>query len=899
MAYPAPYLHAMQYRVGLAVLCLLIVLPAWGQPELLRNPADGPEPMKRYTTARTDTPPVIDGDLSDPAWETVDWGSGFTQLQPHDGAKPTQETKFKILYDDHHLYIGYRCYDTHPDSIVSRMSRRDGFAGDWIEINIDSYHDKRTAFSFTASVSGVKGDEFVTNDGQNWDTSWDPIWTTRSQIDDEGWTCEVAIPLSQLRYSGEEEQVWGIQFTRRDFRNESRSVWRYVPRNAGYWVSGFGELHGLRGLQAKRQVEIQPYVLAQLETFKKEPGNPFADGSDGNVAVGVDGKIGLTSDITLDFTVNPDFGQVEADPSALTLDGFQIFFNERRPFFIENRGLFSYNISNSTAGGPYDIDNLFYSRRIGARPHRFVGSDPGSGFYSDQPEFTTILGAAKVSGKTKSGLSLGVMEAVTGREHATINVSGEESREVVEPQTNYFVGRVSQDFNEGSTIIGGIFTHVGRKIDDPSLEFLHKSALSGGIDVIHRWKDKAWQFHARFVTSRVAGTAEAIRTTQTAFEHAFTRPGADHLDYDPTVTELIGHGGNISIGERKGEFNFQTGVTWRSPKLELNDIGFMRNSDEINYYYWMGFRENDPVGKFRSYSINYNHWWRWDFGGNNLFRAFNVNMNGNLKNHWNFGTGVTYENLDISNNWLRGGPSYRRPSGVAHWFWVNSDGRKVVSAFVNVVQAYGFENKVHYHSLNTDLRIQPSDALNLSFGPSWTRTNRDDQYVTSRRDLFDQPVYILGEVIQETLGITFRVNYNITPDLTIQYYGQPFISRGTYSNFNFVLDPLAKDFDQRVAFFAEDQVSYEDETYSIDTNRDGQIDYTFGDPDFNFVQFRSNLVARWEYIPGSEIFVVWTQGNTFFGRPEDGLIGSLTDNIFSDALRNTFLVKFTYRFLNR
>ncbi|MDX1406724.1 MAG: DUF5916 domain-containing protein, partial [Saprospiraceae bacterium] len=501
----------------------------------------------------------------------------------------------------------------------------------------------------------------------------------------------------------------------------------------------------------------------------------------------------------------------------------------------------------------------------------------------------------------KSGLSLGILEAITERERATIYRAGEESRHVVEPQTNFFVGRVSQDLNEGNTIIGGILTHVSRKIDDPSLEFLHKSALSGGIDLIHRWNDKAWQINARLVTSRVAGTAEAIRNTQTAFEHAFTRPGADHLEYDPTATELIGHGGNISIGENKGEFNFQTGVTWRSPKLELNDIGFMRNSDEINYYYWMGFRENDPVGKFRRYAINYNHWWRWDFGGNNLYRAFNVNMNANLTNHWNFGTGMTYENLDITNNWLRGGPAYRRPSGIAHWFWVNSDGRKVVSAFVHGVHAYGFENKVIFHSLQATLRVQPSDAMNISIGPSWSRMNRDDQYVTTRPNPVFQELetYILGEVIQETLGITFRVNYNITPDLTIQYYGQPFISRGTYANFNYVLDPLARDFDERVAFFTDDQVSYEDEIYSIDTNLDGTSEYSFGDPDFNFVQFRSNLVARWEYIPGSEVFLVWTQGNTFFGRPEDGLIGSLTDHVFTDALRNTFLVKLTYRFLNK
>ena len=642
----------------IAVLLLLVFggLNVFGQDSLDIE-------RRAYHTLRTAEAPDIDGILDDRVWNTVEWSSGFTQRQPYDGEAPTHETAFKILYDDKNLYIAYRCFDDDPEAIVSRMSRRDGFAGDWVEVNIDSYNDERTAFSFTTSVSGVRGDEFVSNDGNNWDPSWNPIWRVKTNIDSLGWTCEAEIPLSQLRYGNEEEQVWGLQFTRRDFRNESRSVWQYVPQNAGYWVSGFGELHGIKGIKAKRQVEIQPYVVGKLETFEKEPGNPFAEtGHDETLSVGVDGKIGLTSDLTLDFTINPDFGQVEADPSALALDGYQIFFSERRPFFIENRNLFDYQISNSIAGGSYDIDNVFYSRRIGATPHRSVSSDPDNHEYVDQPQFTTILGAAKVSGKTSKGLSVGILEAVTAQETATVDIEGDQHEEIVEPLTNFFTGRITQDFKEGNTVIGGIITTVHRRINDPSLEYLHESAVSGGIDLLHRWADRKWRLDARFVLSRVAGTEEAISNTQLAFEHNFDRPDADHLEFDSTRTHLTGNGGNVAIGEYFGKFKFQTGVTWRSPDLELNDIGFMRNADEINYYYWMGYRENEPTNTFRTWAVNYNHWSRWDFGGNNIFRAINANTNMNFQNFWSFGTGVTYENLDISNNWLRGGPAYRRSS---------------------------------------------------------------------------------------------------------------------------------------------------------------------------------------------------------------------------------------------
>src|SRR5688572_20560105 len=360
---------------------------------------------KKYFTQRIQGEITLDGILKEDAWNGVDWGDDFIQWMPDEGKAPSQPTSFKILYDDKYLYIGYQCHDLAPDSIIKRMGRRDVYPGDWIEINIDSYHDQRTAFSFTLSVSGVRSDEFVSENGNNWDASWNPIWFAKTHRDDKGWSGEVKIPLSQIRYGNDAEKVWGFQVTRRLFRKEERSIWQYIPQNAGVWVSGFGELHGLKNIPMHRQVEIAPYVIAQADKYKKEPGNPFAKGFDTKLSGGLDGKLAITNDLILDFTVNPDFGQVEADPSQVRIDGFQNFFQEKRPFFIESRNIFEYQLTGSYAGGDYDSDLLFYSRRIGSSPHGYPAINNGE--YAKIPVNTSIIGAAKFSGKTKKGLSIG------------------------------------------------------------------------------------------------------------------------------------------------------------------------------------------------------------------------------------------------------------------------------------------------------------------------------------------------------------------------------------------------------------------------------------------------------------------------------------------------------------
>ncbi|WP_394973557.1 DUF5916 domain-containing protein [uncultured Croceitalea sp.] len=839
--------------------------------------------------------PVVDGQLDDVAWNIVDWTTDYIENQPDENTPPSYQTKFKIVYDNKYLYIGVRCYDAEPDEIVKRLSRRDGFEGDWIEFNIDSYHDKRTAFSFTVTAAGVKGDEFISNNGNNWDGSWNPIWYTKTNIDGEGWTAELKIPLSQLKFGSSDNQVWGLQSTRRFFRGEERSLWQRKPVDQPGWVSEFGELHGLKNIEPQKQLEIQPYTVASGETYEAEEGNPFRDGSENNITVGLDAKIGITNDLTLDLTVNPDFGQVEADPSAIALDGFQIFFREQRPFFVENKNIFDFNISQSEAGNTFGSDNVFYSRRIGRSPQGFP--DTTDGEFVEIPDNTQIIGAAKFSGKTKDGWAIGVLESVTAKKYATIDNNGERRREVVEPLTNYFVGRVQKDFNDRNSFIGGVFTATNRDRLTEGLNFLHKSAYSGGLDFKHQWNNRDWYFGGNIILSHVQGSEEAIENTQRSITRLFQRVNADHVEVDDTKTSLTGTGGDVKIGKiGNGHWRFESGGTWRSPELELNDLGFQRQADDIRHYTWVGYQTLKPDSTFRRVGINYNHWAAFDFEGNHNYLQFNTNSWQNWKNNWFTNLGFNYAPVQYSNFALRGGPRLKQSPWVSFWNGINTDSRKKVrfNIFHNGRRAVDDSFKSYF--IRAGVTYQPVDAIRVSAFPSYNINNDKLQFVDNL-DANGNPRYLNGEIEQRTLSMSFRLNYTINPNLTIQYWGQPFISRGRYSNFKHVNDATAKRFENRFLQYDSNQISLIDDTYNVDEDIDGATDFSFDNPDFSFVQFRSNLVLRWEYIPGSEIFLVWSQDVSQSGDPNEGLFTSLGDNILGQKPQNIFLLKATYRFV--
>lgn len=782
------------------------------------------------------------------------------------------------------------------------MGRRDEFPGDWIEINIDSYNDKRTAFSFTLSASGVRSDEFASNDGSNWDRNWNAIWFGKTNIGKNGWTAELKIPLSQLRFGNEKDKVWGLQVTRRLFRKQERSNWQFIPQSSGVWMSRFGELHGLNNIPVHRQVEIAPYVTLQADKYKKETGNPYADGFDSKLTAGLDGKVAVTNDLILDFTINPDFGQVEADPSQVRIDGFQNFFDEKRPFFIESRNIFEYQLTGAESDGNFNSDLLFYSRRIGGSPHGFPNTAAGE--YVQYPQNTSILGAAKFSGKTKKGWSIGVLESITEREKATVDSFGKKRKELVEPLTSYFVGRLQKDINSGNTIIGGIFTAVNR---EQGLEnMLHRSAYSGGLDFLHYWKKRTWYIRGNIVYSKVNGTPQAILNTQTSFEHLFQRPDAKEVTVDPTRTSLTGTGGTIRFGKSGGKqgklgqvLRFETGITMRSPELELNDIGFMLTANEINYFGWAGLQFQKPFSIFRNARINYNHFFRWDYSGQVLYKEFNVNSHATFRNNWQTGSGVTWNPYDVSNNSLRGAGSLRRPEGIGWNYYLNADYRKKLTPRINFFNFWGFHNTMRVKSYGIGLNYVPVNALSINISADFEQYHRKQDQFVQQVNYNTTARTIVGQVDQKTIRFTARVSYNITPDLSIQYYGQPFITRPLYGNFAWVSDPLAKNYNDRFTPLTGSQITFNNGRYSVDENEDGTIDYNFGKPDFNFVQFRSNLIARWEYRPGSELFFVWADGNTAdayedFDTP---VLKSLLNNAFAGSARNSFLVKWTYRFL--
>ncbi len=845
---------------------------------------------------------TIDGVLDEAAWDVVEWTSDYVEFQPDVGTAPTEQTKMKIAYDDKNLYVAFKCYQADPSTIERRMGRRDDFPGDWVEINIDSYNDDRTGFSFTASVSGVKGDEFISNNG-NFDGSWNPIWYLSTAIDSDGWTAEIRIPLSQLRFGNDEEQVWGIQSTRRYFNNEERSLWQPLPANPPGWVSEFGILRGIKGIKPQKQLEIQPYTVAQLDTFEEEPGNPFRDGTDTKFTGGLDAKIGITNDLTLDLTVNPDFGQVDADPGAIALDGFEIFFEERRPFFVENKNVFDFRVG----GG---ADNLFFSRRIGRTPQGYTTSDGGKGEYEDFPVNTTILGAAKFSGKTKKGLSIGALQSITDKEYAKIELDtrqdvldnldeiGEEREELVEPLTSYSVVRLQQDFNDNNSFVGGIATYTHRKIEG-NLDFLREKAFTGGVDFRHNWKERKYYATGKFTFSNVNGSPESIEATQRSLTHLFQRTDAGHVEVDPTRTSLTGTGGSFEVGKGGGgNWRYNVGGNFRSPELELNDIGFLRQADQITQYANVRRLWNKPSSWFRRANVGFNQFTQYDFDGNYNRIQYEVNGFVNWKNNWWSEAGFGHKPRIFTNTVLRGGPRWRWNDENFVFFFSGTDSRKKFNMHAGYVYSGATQDNFSFQRFVLRFFYQPLNTLNLSLINEFRVNPNKTQYVTET-DFNGTPRYILGEIDNESLTTTLRVNYNINPNLTIQYYGQPFIFKAKYSNFNYVNDPVAADLNDRVTWFNDNQITFseEDDTYFVDEDGDSETDYAFGNPDFAFVQFRSNLVVRWEYIPGSEIFLVWSQGITGLGDVNNSF-GEIIDNqLLSARPQNTFLIKATYRFV--
>lgn len=851
---------------------------------------------KIYQTTFTKTAPEIDGFMNDDCWNLVEWGSDFIQSQPSENKPPSQETAFKILYDDNNLYVFIRAYDKEPDKISRIISRRDNANGDLAGICIDSYFDKQTAFAFAASASGVKADLAITQDGNNEDESWNPVWFMKTSIDDKGWCAEMKIPFSQLRFGNKDEHVWGIQIIRQIFRLEEQSIWQFIPKGSPGSVHLYGELHGIKNIKPKHHVELLPYGVGRLERFEKEAGNPFMTGKSSALSFGLDGKAAITNDLTLDFSVNPDFGQVEADPSEVNLTAFESYFSERRPLFVEGKNIYQFEPSNTIVINNMGADNLFYSRRIGRYPHNYPATTENE--YVRMPESSRIISALKLSGKTKKGLSIGVLESVTANEKATIDSLGVRRKETVEPLTNYFVGRLQQDFNKGETVLGGIITAVNRDINNTALNYLTTAAYTGGIDFKHSWKERTWYIAGNAEFSNVKGKEEAIISTQRSSARYFQRPDANYLSVDSTLTSLAGYGGTVKLGKlSQKKWQFETSLTLRSPGLEYNDIGFMRYTDIIHHGTWVAYYLRDPFAIFNNFYLNMNYWMYWNFSGKLLSTYTNTNFNSQFKNRWRVNGNFTRINENISTNLLRGGPAFTNPGSEEFNLNVMTDQSKKVSFSLGGYIGSGDAKSYRYYEYWSGLNIRPMNSMSISFEPSYSIQNKKLQYVNTV-EMNNDSRYLFAELDQKTLSFTFRINYTINPELTIEYYGQPFVSAGEYSNFKRITEANADMFSDRFHTFTTNEISFNQagNIYSIDENSDGTEDYTIENPDFNFRQFRSNFVVRWEYSPGSTLFLVWSQGRT--SNASNGLFsyGNDMKDLFDIVPHNVFLIKFSYWF---
>jgi hypothetical protein len=850
-----------------------------------------------YNATRITAAPVINGELDDEAWLQGGWGGDFVQFEPLEGVPPKQKTEFKILYDDHNIYIAIKAYDTAPDSIVRRMTRRDHTDGDAVIVALDSYFDQRTAFGFGVSAAGVKGDLIWTDDGMNEDGTFDPIWYVKTGIFDWGWAAEMRIPLTQLRFSAAENQVWGLEVIRQIYRHNETDLWQPIARNAPGMIHNAGLLHGLSNIKPRKLFDLTPYGVARLETYEGEEGNPWYDGSDIKANIGLDAKIGVTNNMILSLSVNPDFGQVEADPSEVNLTAFETYFSEKRPFFIESKNITSYNLG--IGDGNEGNDNLFYSRRIGKKPSLNHSADDGE--FAWTPSFTPIIGAAKLTGKSAGGLSVGVIEAVTSQVNTRIynDLTGETSYLTAEPLTNFAVGRVQQDLNGGKTIIGGMITSTIRMLDETTEDYFHKSATTGGFDFTQYFGKMNYIFQLRTVLSNITGTEDAIARTQRSVIHNFRRPDAQYTEYDPTRTSMSGFGGNLMAGKIGGNWQFLYLSAWKSPGLELNDIGYMQVADQYLGVGVINYNIYKPFSIFNSMSFGTNLIHLMDFGGHTNVVAISQSWSARYKNQWRSYISGQLTSPETDNLMLRGGPAMKMPGQIYIGGGIDSDWRKKLSGDFDFRFYRTFQNMSTRYSLSFELEYKPLSTLTLSVEPEWSNTRNQMQYVrtVSATSGVYTPRYIFGTIDQKILSMSLRVDYNITPDLTIQYWGQPFFGSGKYSEFKRITDPVADDLSDRYHTFIAGETSYTDGTYIVDENRDGWVDYEFGNPDFTISEYLHNLVVRWEFLPGSTAYLVWSQTREYY--TGDGIFNfnSQADYLFTDTKpHNVFLVKFSYRF---
>ncbi|MBL0938730.1 MAG: hypothetical protein IBJ03_07535 [Gemmatimonadaceae bacterium] len=826
-----------------------------------RGTADPSALARRGFASRATQAPTIDGRADDVAWQSARVIDEFLEYEPTPGAVPRFRTELRVLYDDRYLYVLGRMYDPAPDSIISLLSRRDiRTESEQLKLVIDSYHDRRTAYQFIVNPAGVKRDFYVYNDNVE-DVTWDAVWDASASIDSLGWVAEFRIPFSQMRFNAQMagDNTFGLLVVRDVARTRQRISWPLYRRDAQGYVSQAGELAGIAQLRQPRRIEITPYVVEKTQTRQMANGRfeqPLSQ------AFGADVKVGIGSNLTVDATINPDFGQVEADPSVLNLTAFEQFFEERRPFFLEGAGIFQFR----TACGDIDTGctGLFYSRRIGRSPQLL-------GRYGDaaSPTASRILGAGKLSGRLANGLSIGALTAVTEREVGT------QSR-TIEPQSSYGVLRLQQDLRNGQSGIGVMFTGVTRSLDDWSRPFIRDGAYTGGLDLRHRFLRNNYELAASFAGSVVTGSATAITATQRSSVHQYDRPD-DNLVLDTTRTSLAGDMQRVSVSKFGGGITrFQTVLQRFSPGFESNDLGFLSRADQMMFRNWFALQYTRPTRLYRRAQVNFNTFNTWSAAGLATAQGLNTNAHMELPNTWWLHGGMNANGYLMSfydDRAARGGPAVRQSQNGNFFLGIEGDRRRWYTPVLFAGASRGDDGRSSSRWFEPSVQVRSSSRFSGSLAFNYDSRVTDAQW-HSNRTVDGTMRYTFARLDQQTLRTTVRVNYTMTPTLSLQVYGQPFVTTGSYSQWRELASPRA------------------------DVYGDRFRPHAGGDPGgFRVREFRSNTVVRWEYRPASVLFLVWQQGRNLseptasqFRFPQD------VTQVFEAHPMNTLLVKASFWF---
>ena len=882
------------------LLCLILPITA----SFGNYPTVEDNSKAKIVAVRSNDKIVIDGKLTEKIWQRPGFNT-LIQVDPNQGVRPSEGSEFWVAYDDEAIYFAARFYDNNPDSIMARLVRRDfiwGDPSDGCVLYLDSYRDKRSGYFFYVSAAGTLADGLIENDvKQPNDLTWDAVWEGVPHIDKKGWSVEMKIPYSQLRFNEDKSQVWGIDVERFISRRFETDMMVYTPRNESGFTSRFPDLVGMDGITPPARVELLPYVVGKAEYIGTDQNNPFNSGHDYTPGVGLDIRAGLGSSLTLNGTINPDFGQVELDPAIVNLTDVESVFEEKRPFFTEGVSIYRFGRggTNNTVNFNWPATNIFYSRRIGRTPQ---GSLPDYD-YVDKPNGTHILGAAKISGEIYDSWKIGTIHAVTKREFADIYLNGNRSSVEIEPLTYYGIFRAQRDFNSGDQGIGILSTYTNRFFNNNDLKnSINKSAFVAAAD---GWtflnKDNTYVLTGWGAVSSVTGSKERITVLQESPVHYFQRPDVSYISVDSSATSLTGYSGRLMLNKNRGRWVFNTAVGFISPKFEVNDLGFGSFSDYINAHFFTSYRWNDPTDFYLNCGLGAATFLSFDYGGNKILQGYWANSYITLHDYYGGDFSYIYTPTTLNSRRTRGGPLTLEPPSNSINFDLYTDNRKWW--VLTLSGAANFGDDQNSRSIQTNFEFKVLPTLTLSVGPQISKDIYNAQWISSFEDpqatLTYKNRYIFAHLDQTTVSTNIRADWILSPTLSFQVYVQPFIASGKYSDFKYLSRPRSYDFtiygENGSSLTSDKNENGEVSSYTLDPDASGPAaSQTINNPDFNYISLRGNAVLRWEYLPGSTLYLVWTQTRENVESIGDFRFGSSVNHLFNVRPDNIFILKVSY-----